>query len=473
MDFVKQISLQEKGDAEVFAHLFKDKVIYDHDEDAWYIFNGHIWEFDKCKKTLNLVESVAKIYEQATSQINYEYAAKLERFHKARISSLRKKSGIKNVLELAEAKLPLTEEWDSDPYLLAVKNGIIDLKTGKLRAGKPDDYMRNCSQTEFKELDEPCEQWMQFLNELFPNNPEIPEFLQRLFGYAISGLSVEHVFVTFYGRRGRNGKDVMLETLCNVLGNALASPISKEVLLSGLKNPGASAPFLFELQGKRLVYSDETSEGAAFDSAQVKMLSGGAPFVAKKLYMQPTIIHPQYLIVITSNSKPAIDADDDALWERLICVEYTQRFVDDPSYDNEHLVDKFLKDKLKDEYPGILAWLVKGCLEWQEKGLMIPDSVKYTTDAYRTEQDSLGRFIDAECIITQDAKVNVTQLYDIYTKWAEVDGVKKLSRREFSRKMEERFPKERYATGYHYEGIELKPDINQETEAYLEMAKSK
>ena len=168
------------------------------------------------------------------------------------------------------------------------------------------------------------------------------------------------------------------------------------------------------------------------------------------------------MIVITSNSKPAVDADDDALWERLICVEYTERFVDRPVYDNEHLPDKYLKDKLAAESSGILAWLVKGFLEWQEKGLMIPESVMYNTDEYREEQDSLGRFIKDECIKDENAKVNVTKLFDRYAKWASVDGVKKLSRRDFARKMEDRHPKTRLAQGVFYFGLTIKSDVEQE-----------
>lgn len=473
LDFLKQISLQEKGDAEVFAHLFENKVIFDHEEGEWYIFNGHIWEQDKCKHTLNLVEQIAQTYEQATQGINYEHAPKLERFHKARISHLRKRSGINNALELAAAKLPLTEEWDNNPYLLAVKNGIIELKTGKLRAGKPDDYMRNCSDVEFKGLDEPCERWQQFLNELFPHNPEIPKFLQRLFGYAVSGLDVEHIFPVFYGEQGRNGKDILLTTICAVLGKHLAGPVSKEVLLSANKNPGATAPFLYELRDTRLAYCDETGEGAAFDEAQVKMISGGAPFKAKALYQQPVIIYPKYIVVVTTNSKPSINVDDDALWERLVVVKFTERFIEEPVYDNEHLVDKFLKEKLKKEYSGILAWLVQGFLDWQEQGLAIPESVRYVTTEYRNEQDPLSKFVETECVIGPEEKVSVTEFKNTYFKWSEATGEKKISGREIARVMKKKFPQERYTSGFFYEGISIKATIEEEMKEYLLMVKER
>lgn len=470
MEILKQIELQEKGDAEVFAEIFKDKIIYDHEEKTWYRYGGQIWEKDGTSHVYNLVESVAKCYESAVFQASFQPTDSIYRFYRARINSLRNKAGIKNALELATAKMALKKKWDSNPFVLAVKNGILDLKTGELRQGKPDDYIRKHSNVEWKGINEPCPRWEQFFNEMFPTKPEVTEFLQRMFGYAISGLSVEHIMPVFYGSQGRNGKDVLLTALCSVLGEDLATPISKEVLLSGLKSPGASAPFLYELQGKRLVYSDETSEGAGFDESQVKMLSGGAPFVAKKLYMQPTIIYPEYLLVLITNNRPVVSAEDDAIWERLVLVEFTERFVDNPVYDNEHPQDKFLKYKLEEEQSGILAWLVRGYLEWQEKGLCIPDSVKYTTDNYRSEQDAVGRFIETECVLDCDAKVSATTLFRCYEQWAQTDGVKKLNSREFARKLEAKgFQKRRYSEGYFYLGINIKPTVEMELENYLEM----
>lgn len=466
MDYLQQCKLQEKGDAEVFAAQFQDRLIYDHLEKQWYIFNGHVWEEDTYAHSLNLIERVASLYEEELHNSSVDPTGRQYRFYKARIDSLRNKSGIQNALGLAKAKMPLKEEWDNNPYLLAVKNGVINLKTGEFRPGKPDDYLRSFSEVEWKGFDEKAPRWEQFLQELFPENPEIPEFLQRMFGYATSGLSVEHVFAVFYGAKGRNGKDVMLETISNVLGEKIAGTIKEEVLLSGFKNPGAANPFLMDLVGKRLVYADETNEQASFDSAQMKRLSGGSPFKARQLRQKAITIKPQYLIVLTSNARPIVDADDDALWERLICVEYTQRFTDNIQTENDHAPDKFLKEKLKKEYSGILTWLVKGFLEWQEKGLAIPDVVKYNTAAYRDQQDSLGRFIKDECLKETGVEVSVKQLYAAYRAWD--DGQKKLTQQEFRRKMEERYPKKRLASGMFYEDICLKKYADNELEILLD-----
>ena len=112
-------------------------------------------------------------------------------------------------------------------------------------------------------------------------------------------------------------------------------------------------------------------------------------------------------------------------------------------------------------------------MQWQEKGLDIPESVQYTTDNYRTDQDSLGRFLETECIIDYDEKISVSKMYDYYMTWADTDGVKRLSKTEFRRKMEERFNKQRYADGYYYLGVTNKPTIEDELfQVYQESKKA-
>ena len=387
---------------------------------------------------------------------------------------MRKRAGIKSVLDLASAKLSLEQEWDSNPYLLAVKNGIIELKTGELRTGQPQDYIRNCSKTEWKGLEEPAPRFEQFLQEIFNNDQSLIDFIQRLLGYSLTGLSVEHVFPVFYGAEGRNGKDTLLKLICKILGDNLAGPVSKEVLLSGMKNPGASAPFLFELHNKRLVYADETSEGAVFDEGQIKMLSGGAPFQAKKLYQQPTTIHPQYLMIMTTNNKPKIDADDPAIWERILLVPFEQRFIESPQYDNEHPVDKFLDEKLEAEMSGVLAWLVRGCLEWQKrKSFDAPESVRYATDSYRDENDSIGKFIKDELLLDDEQRTQVTKLYDHYCDYCAGNAFPKLGKREFTKKLDAQgIERRRFSEGYCYIGITRKPTLDEEIEVWLEQAQT-
>src|SRR5262249_29383360 len=80
--------------------------------------------------------------------------------------------------------------------------------------------------------------------------------------------------------------------------------------------------------------------------------------------------------------------------------------------------DKQLADKLRAEWPGILAWAVRGCLDWQRHGLGEPEEVKAATDAYQAEQDTLGAFIRACCLVHAEARVTAGKLLEAYQRWS-------------------------------------------------------
>ena len=109
------------------------------------------------------------------------------------------------------------------------KNGVIDLKTGDLRKGNPEDYIQKAAPTKWSGLTVRCPTWKSFLLDVFEGDRKIVDFIQRLLGYALIGKTTEHIFPILYGQ-GRNGKDTLLETIGQVLG-PLAGPLQSEMLL--------------------------------------------------------------------------------------------------------------------------------------------------------------------------------------------------------------------------------------------------
>ena len=169
-----------------------------------------------------------------------------------------------NVLKLASVdwsgqgykSLAITgNEWDADPMVLGCKNGVINLITGELRPGKPEDYIKTIAPTEWKGIDEPAPTWERFLKEIFNNNTKSIDYIQRLFGYAITGKVTEHRFPILFGS-GRNGKGTLLETMSYLLGY-LAGPVESELLLDQYraKQSGGPTSDIMALRGKRLVWA--------------------------------------------------------------------------------------------------------------------------------------------------------------------------------------------------------------------------
>ena len=464
----------EIGDAELLQQLFIEKIVYDHSEKQWYIWNNKYWEKD------GLDSIVLRVANQVASQYYFLLAKKkreglpddspLSKGLYQRATALRYKSRIKNVLTLAQS-MPglgiLGDEWDHHPMLLGVKNGVLDLTTGEMNGSKPTDYVRTVSTCEWKGIDEPCPRFEKFLLEIFDSNVELIAFIQRLLGYAITGHTSEHIFVVFWGE-GRNGKDTLLETLSGVLGEALATPVQPQVLLADNKNDNSATPHLAAMRSRRLCWVNETNDGAMLNVGQVKYLTGGGTIVARPLYGVPVTFTPQYLLVLMTNHCPKINADDYAIWQRILLVPFAQAFVDKPVQGNEHKRDPKLKETLRMEISGVLAWLVRGCLEWQKNGLQIPDIVRAATDQYRDGEDLVGRFIEEECVLMPDTKIKASEFYGAYVSWAKRNHADESNPTAFGKKVSRRFRKERLPNGYHYFGIKVVTSNHLEPSSELE-----
>lgn len=497
-DFVERcLDANELGDGMLFAYLFQNRHAYVGQADEWLYFWGHHWHVDlvdKAHRAAMDVEHVAvcygrtamhyrKLAADARAQGDKEAAGRLDSKAeklKARAHKLRSQSGRMRCLDFAKTNLeaPLAirgDEIDCDPWALPVANGVIDLKTGGLRDGRPSDYMMKSSPVRWEGIDAPCPTWEQFIYEVMGDDREMSTFLQRLFGYGITGLSTEHVFVVFFGR-GRNGKGIMTEVIQEVLGGrdataALAGPIQSEMLMDqGKRNAAGPSPDIMALRGLRMAFASETDEGQKFSSARVKWLSGGETLTGRYPHDKRNVsFQPTHLLCLLTNHKPHASSNDFAFWERLLLVDFPLSFVDrEPKKSNERPMDKGLKEKLRAELPGILAWLVRGCLEWQRLGgLKPPPRVREATAEYRREEDLMADFVDDCCIeappdLTDQVRIRAGDLFEAFCLWYRVNITanpkKQMSQKRFGLLIQDKFERERKGGIYYYYGVELNDD---------------
>ena len=454
---------EEYGDAKMLAELYEGRLVYDHAEKQWYFWSGQSWKPDKTGLMRHLIAGqLARQYLHLAAELRPKTDEKDEKLVEKllnRAGQLRRLSRCNNVREFATSLLGITgEEWDRDPWLMGVANGVLDLRTGKLRQGRPEDYIRVASGTVWRGLDWPAPRFEQFINEIFDHDEEIAAFLQRLLGYGVTGLTVEHIFPVLWGEKGRNGKDTLLETLKRVLDD-LADPVSTDVLLAPVGRGGAQ-PHLMDLMGKRLVWASETSAGARLNEAQVKLITGGGTIKTRPLYGSMVEFQPTHLVLLITNFKPKASAEDEALWNRMVLLPFNLRFVANPTLPDERQRDPHLVSKLAEERSGILAWLVRGCLAWQKSGLCTPEKIRASTQAYREEEDTIGQFIDESCVVAPDARVAAGKLYKTYREWAEEGGMQPLNQTNFGKRIARRFERKRTNTAFEYFGLGLLSEMS-------------
>ena len=498
-DYIEQcINHNELGDGIVFSIIHRRRHVYVGQAEQWMYFDNHHWQFDNIGKAHFAradVEDVAELYQKTAAHLTKEAQRmrELEDKNEAnrldtrakklrdRIFKLRSESGRTKCVGCAVTNRVLSiaidgDEIDRNPWVLPVENGVLDLRTGLLMEGRPEDFYMRCSPVRWEGIDAPCPEWEKFLIEIMDGDQDVVDFLQRVFGYGITGLSTEQKFIMLFGK-GRNGKGVMTEVIQEILGGTdsfggLAAPIQSEMLLDQGKSRSSSGPSpdIMLLRGLRIAFASETDEGQRFSAARVKWLSGADTLTGRYPYSKQNIaFSPTHLLCLLTNSKPHAPATDFAFWERLMLVEFPLSFVDRaPQAINERRVDKGLKERLRKELPGILAWLVRGCLKWQELGgLEPPVKVRDAVDAYRKDEDMMADFVEACCVVhPEDPKAHRTvarELYDVFSWWfkKEISQKKNFSQKAFGKLMKEKFERDRVGGNYWYYGVTISEDAKE------------
>jgi len=467
----------EVGDALLYVHLNRGLRVYDCTEAQWYENAGPYWEADTTEKALAATGGVVDLYAER-AMINAFYSTKctqagddkkatqhhgLSVALNKRVKDMRALKRIMPVLHLARAgadSLGISgDEWDKKPMLLPVLNGVIDLTTGEMHDGRPENYLKAHAPVAWQGINKPCPTWESFMESTFDRDSELIEFMARLLGYCLTGMTTEAVLPIFWGT-GRNGKTVMLEALAEVLGPDLSGPVESEFLLEQkfAKPSGGPSSDKLHLRGRRLAWLSETNENRRLNSGKVKMLTGGDTITGRAPYGKRQIsFKPTHKMILLTNHRPKADARDQALWRRVLLIPFKMAFVPrpDPAKLNERLADAHLPAKLKAEGPGILAWLVRGCLAWQEEGLNPPESVLAATQEYQDGEDTIKTFISEKCIEGAERSCRAAALYSAYKSWQEGNGEKAMTANKFGKVISERFDSVKDMKGRLYVGLEL------------------
>lgn len=436
--------LTDCGNAERFAARHASDVRFCHPMGKWLVWDGTRWRFDVTGEIERRTkETVRHIYEEATAASDADERKSIAKWaHSSeaayRISAVTKLSG-------SESGIPvLPDELDADHWVLNVSNGTLDLRSGELRPHQRSDLITKLAPVEYDQ-EAKCPTWLEFLNTIFESNQNLIDYVQRLLGYCLTGNVSEQVLPILFGV-GANGKSTLLGVVLEMFGDyGMKAPPDLLLARRGDAHPTERA----DLAGKRFVAATETGEGRRMAESMVKELTGSDRIRARRMREDFWEFSPTHKILIATNHKPFIRGTDHAIWRRIQLIPFDVTIADDDQ-------DKNLPAKLCDEFPGVLAWCVQGCLDWQQSGLRPPDNVHIATNQYRVEQDVLAAFM-AECCVEGDGKnVRAGELYDIYKEWCGRTGERTLSMMKFGQAIGGREIKKNKSNGIWYQGIEAK-----------------
>jgi len=375
----------------------------------WLVWDGRRWRNEETLAATDLIRGVCR--HAALQADNPKLAAKL--------ATSGTVGGVERLARADRRHAATTAEWDADPWLLNTPGGVVDLRTGRMRAHDRADRMTKIT-TATPGGD--CPTWRRFLAEVTGGDADLQAYLQRVSGYCLTGSTQEHALFFLYGT-GANGKSVFVNTLATILGDYAASaPMDTFMEARGDRHPTDMAG----LRGARFVSSIETEQGRRWAESKVKSLTGGDKISARFMRQDFFEFSPQFKLFVAGNHKPAIRNIDEAMKRRLHLIPFTITVPPERR-------DKHLQQKLLAERDGILAWALEGCLAWQRLGrLDPPPQVVAATEEYFEAEDALGRWLEERCVREANAKSLTAELFTDWKQWAEAAGEFVGSQRRFS-----------------------------------------
>jgi len=377
----------EDGIALAFAAQYENRLLFDHSRGHWFEWTGDHWQIEK-------------------TDLAFDYARTLVREHNKQLKdkSLTRMRFASEVERAARADRRLVarhEDWDANPHMLGVPDGVIDLSTGVLLPPDPRMMISRRAAVAPAKPGAIAPIWSTFLHEATGGDEELIRFLQMWCGYCLTGSTVEQALCFVYGPGG-NGKSVFINTLTGILGEYAATAAMDTFTAKRFESHSTD---IAALAGARLVVASETEEGKAWAEARLKQLTGGDDITARFMRQDNFTFRPKFKLTITGNYQPTLQSAEPAMQRRLNIVPFTCTPAEP---------DKQLEDKLRAEWPAILRWMIEGCLAWQENGLSQPEAVQVATADYFADQDLFGQWLEECCEVDQGNQYKHETIADLY-----------------------------------------------------------
>jgi len=418
---------------------------------TWLVWDGRRWKRDSTSEVRSRTrDTVRLIINEAATAADDEHRKQLAKW--AIASEKRDRIAAMMFLAEAERGMPVDpENLDTNPWVFNCMKVTIDLRTGRLLPHSRDDLITKLCPVEYQP-DAQCPLWLATLEKFFARDDkddqhDLIDYWQRLCGYALAGEIRDHVMPVAYGT-GNNGKSTILGALLDTFGPDYAMKAMPDLFM--MKRGDSHPTQWADLFGKRLVMVIETEAGRRLNEVMVKEATGGDRIRARWMHENSFEFKPSHTIIMATNHKPVIKGTDKGIWRRIKLVPFTVSVADSEA-------DPTVPTRLRAEFPGILAWCVRGCHKWQQKALDPPPEVIMATDEYRNDEDVLGAFIKECCEEKSRLEIQSSVLYSEYSHWSSRMGEHAMSQTAFGKAIKERGFETIKKSCNWYKGIDLKP----------------
>jgi putative DNA primase/helicase len=432
----------------LFAEHGKD-IRYNAPWKKWIVWNGKHWQMDDGYLIHDRgLRMIRNIYAELLQTTDYRDRLDIEKYAIQSESARRRKAFVEAASWIPELNIK-TDDLDKDPWLLNVENGTINLRSGSLREQRAEDLITKIANVRFDPL-APCPVWRKFVMEIMNYNTDLIRFIQTAVGWAVTGDTSEQTMFILFGS-GANGKSTFLNAIMNLLGDyAIATPTETFMRKSGEQITNDIA----RLRGTRFVTTTEAEQGKRLSEPLIKQITGNDRMTARFLYGEFFNFVPTFKIFMATNHKPVIKGTDYGIWRRIKLIPFTTTI-------EEEKQDKNLEQKLMEEGPGILNWILEGTVRWCNERLKTPPAIISATDEYRGEMDVIGNFIRERCVQGAGCTIRARELFKVYQGWCEENNEHACSERFLGLRLKELgITQKRMGDGRYWQGLMIKAELS-------------
>jgi putative DNA primase/helicase len=415
----------DAGNADCFVLLHKDKLRYCKTRKQWMMWDGFVWKNDADGFAQRAAIATARARKSAAHNVASKAEREELRDWAKTTESIARRNAMLNTAMHDEQIETNIEMFDRNPFLVATKNGTIDLTTGNFREARREDYI-SMQLNAFYDANAKAPKWEKFLKEVFSGDEELISYIQKAVGYTLTGDTSEQVIFICFGN-GANGKSVFLDVLYYLLGDYAANCAFSTFEAN---NRNQATNDLAALKGKRYVPVIETDEDKRLAEARVKSITGQDPISCRFLFREFFSYVPEFKIWMAVNYKPMIRGTDRGIWRRVRAIPFNQNFEANPN--------PYLAAELKEEAAGILNWMLEGVKKWQQERLGTAKAIQEASDEYRKESDLLQQWIDEQVELDANATTPSYDAYSSFVQWCTHRGYPRWSSNSFGRAMTEK-----------------------------------
>ena len=450
--FYGEDTTSDLGRSRIFAKRFKDVLRWCADMKSWLIWDGKLWQSDKMLQHMQMAKKIVEeMIDEATK--NFHKATGEDQTKKAKqvlADTIKAKSErcIKSMVELAKDEIPITAaQLNKDPFLLNCKNGVVDLRTGKLLQHEPTYFISKMSGASYNP-DAKFKKFDQFLKDITEDDPDLAEYFQQVCGMAAIGKVFYEGMCIFYGY-GRNGKSTFLNLISKVFGDYSGS-INVEMLMN--QKDGRQVIGGLSVEGRRFVTAFEPEEGRRLSSAMLKKLASADPVTERQMYKDERTFEPSHTLIMATNHLPKVGSTDAGTWRRIAVVPFKAIF------DGKKEIKDYAGILYNTDADAIMSWIVEGAMKYisNRYNIKSPKVVQEATQQYRNEEDWIGNFMQ-ECCEVGEYEETGGNLFDAYREWCQQNNESYVRRsRDFAEALERQgFSKRRTMKGAVWMGLRL------------------